>query len=87
MESTGWNRGIKVKQCHHKQNYELSQARCMKEVPMPHLCAEGHKLVPTKNMFLFKHKQNGTKQYQARIVTEDFLMIPGVDYMESSPQS
>jgi len=30
-----------------------------------------------------KDEQDGSKWYKARIMTKGFLMIPGVDYMES----
>jgi len=39
--------------------------------------------IPTKPVFKIKDKQDGLKWYKARIVTKGFLMIPGVDYIES----
>jgi len=41
------------------------------------------KLVPTKMVFKIKHEQNGTHRYKTQIVTKGFMMIPGVNYMES----
>jgi len=34
-------------------------------------------------VFKIKNEQDGSEQYKARIVMKGFLMIPGVNYMES----
>jgi len=34
-------------------------------------------------VFKIKDEQDGSKQHKAQIVTKQFLMIPGVDYMDS----
>ncbi len=39
--------------------------------------------IPTKPVFKIKDKQDSSKWYKAQIITKKFLMIPGVDYMES----
>jgi len=54
-----------------------------RRVPMLQVLREGQKAIPTKPAFKIKNKQDGSEQYKARIVTKGFLMIPGVNYMES----
>jgi len=54
-----------------------------KKVHLSQVLSEKCVAVPTKLVFKIKDKQDGFKQYKARIVTKGFLMIPGVDYMES----
>jgi len=54
-----------------------------RRVPMSQVLREGRKAIPTKPVFKIKNKQDGSEWYKARIMTKGFLMIPGVDYMES----
>jgi len=44
---------------------------------------EKHVVIPTKPVFKIKDEWDGLKWYKVWIVTKGFLMIPGVDYMES----
>ncbi len=54
-----------------------------RRVPMSQVLWEGWKAIPTKPVFKIKNEQDGSEQYKARIVMKGFLMIPGVNYMES----